>query len=89
MQNTSYSSLLVAIIFSTFFYVFFLQGVIANTMAASNSSSTNEEQEALLQSKWGGQNISNYCKWNGIVCNEAQSVTEISTRKYFNILIFL
>uniref|UniRef100_A0A0R0KE09 non-specific serine/threonine protein kinase n=1 Tax=Glycine max TaxID=3847 RepID=A0A0R0KE09_SOYBN len=61
------------------------QGVIANTMAASNSSSTNEEQEALLQSKWGGQNISNYCKWNGIVCNEAQSVTEISTTKYFYI----
>ncbi|KAG5042094.1 hypothetical protein JHK87_006009 [Glycine soja] len=85
MQNTSYSSLLVAVIFSTFFYVFFLQGVIANTMAASNSSSTNEEQEALLQSKWGGQNISNYCKWNGIVCNEAQSVTEISTTKYFYI----
>ena len=55
-----------------------------------DSLSTNEEQEALLQSKRGvGPTISEYCKWNGIVCNEAQSVTEISTRKYFNILIFL
>ncbi|KAK7390122.1 hypothetical protein VNO78_25421 [Psophocarpus tetragonolobus] len=39
--------------------------------------------EALLQSKWGGQNISEYCNWNGIRCNEGQSVTQISTRKYF------
>ncbi|TKY63726.1 Exocyst complex component SEC6 [Spatholobus suberectus] len=55
-------------------------------MAASNSSSTNEEQEALRQSRWGeGRNISECCKWNGIVCNEAQSVTEISTRQYFYI----
>ncbi|KAL5180909.1 Receptor-like protein 35 [Glycine soja] len=39
-----------------------------------DSSSTNEEQEALLQSRRGvGPTISEYCKWNGIVCNEAQS----------------
>ncbi|XP_061352112.1 probable leucine-rich repeat receptor-like protein kinase At1g35710 [Gastrolobium bilobum] len=52
-------------------------------MAASNSSSINEEQEALPHSRWGGQNISEYCDWNGIVCNEAGSITNISTGHYF------
>ncbi|RDX73704.1 MDIS1-interacting receptor like kinase 2, partial [Mucuna pruriens] len=86
MENSGSSLLLVVIIFSTLFYVLFLQGVIANTMVASNSSSKNEEQEAMLRSRWReGRNISEYCKWSGIVCNEAQSVTEISTRKYFYI----
>ncbi|XP_027905935.1 MDIS1-interacting receptor like kinase 2-like [Vigna unguiculata] len=41
--------------------------------------------KSFFQSGWGGRNISEYCKWNGIVCNEAQSVTEISTKKYFYI----
>ncbi|KAL2337488.1 hypothetical protein Fmac_011934 [Flemingia macrophylla] len=86
MKNSGCSFLLVVIIFSTFSYNFFQGGVIANTTAASYSSSTNEEQKALLLSKWReGRNISEYCKWNGIVCNEAHSVTEISTGKYFYI----
>ncbi|CAJ1949806.1 unnamed protein product [Sphenostylis stenocarpa] len=75
----------VDLVFFTFFYAMFLQGVIANTIAASNCSSINEEQEALRQSGWGSGSISDYCRWNGIVCNEAQSVTEISTKKYFYI----
>ncbi|XP_068476525.1 MDIS1-interacting receptor like kinase 2-like [Phaseolus vulgaris] len=85
MENSYSSSLLVNLVFVTFFYALFLQGVSANIIATSNSSSTNEELEALLQSRWGGRNISEYCNWNGIVCNAAQSVIEISTKQYFYI----
>lgn len=85
MEN-SYSSLpLLDLVSVIFFYALFVQGVIADIIAASNSSSTNEEQKAFYQSGWGAQNISEYCKWNGIVCNEAQSVTEISTKNNFYI----
>ncbi|WVZ16089.1 hypothetical protein V8G54_009071 [Vigna mungo] len=85
MEN-SYSSLpLLDLVSVIFFYALFLQGVIADIIAASNSSSPNEEQKAFYQSGWGAQNISEYCKWNGIVCNEAQSVIEISTKNNFYI----
>ncbi|XP_052724029.1 MDIS1-interacting receptor like kinase 2 [Vigna angularis] len=85
MEN-SYSSLpLLDLVSVIFFYALFLQGVIADIIAASNSSSTNEEQKAFYQSGWGAQNISEYCKWNGIVCNEAQSVIQISTKNNFYI----
>ncbi|KAL4338419.1 hypothetical protein AHAS_Ahas12G0208300 [Arachis hypogaea] len=51
-------------------------------VAASNSS--NEEQKALLHSGWTeGRDISKHCNWTGIVCNDAGSVIEISTRLYF------
>ncbi|KAK7349637.1 hypothetical protein VNO77_07157 [Canavalia gladiata] len=60
--------------------------VSASSMTPSKSLYLNEEQKALYQSHWGGgRNISECCKWNGIVCNEVGSITEISTRQYFYI----
>ncbi|QHO25181.1 uncharacterized protein DS421_12g378810 [Arachis hypogaea] len=70
---------------ATLFLLVLLTVMSANTMvAASNSSSLNAEQKALLHIGWTeGRNISKHCNWTGIVCNEAASVIEISTRRYF------
>ncbi|KAJ1413620.1 Tyrosine-protein kinase, active site [Sesbania bispinosa] len=85
MASSGCNLLVVALIFGTAFYVLFPQAaVVATNIVASNSSSINEEQKALLQSRWGGgKNISKYCKWNGIVCDEVGSIKEISTSNYF------
>ncbi|CAL0324571.1 unnamed protein product [Lupinus luteus] len=63
---------------------FFLTTAIAltTTTAASNllASLLNEEANALLSSRWwSGQDITKHCNWSGIVCNEAGSITAIST----------
>ncbi|KAL4395172.1 hypothetical protein S83_005458 [Arachis hypogaea] len=70
---------------ATLFLLVLLTVMSANTMVAAwNSSSLNEEQKALLHIGWTeGRNISKHCNWTGIVCNEAASVIEISTRRYF------
>ncbi|KAJ1413622.1 Tyrosine-protein kinase, active site [Sesbania bispinosa] len=85
MASSDCNLLVVALIFGTAFYVLFPQAaVVATNIVASNSSSINEEQEALFQSRWvGGRNISEYCKWNGIVCDQVGSIKEISTSNYF------
>ncbi|KAL4395165.1 hypothetical protein AHAS_Ahas02G0224700 [Arachis hypogaea] len=78
-------ALMKLIFVDTLFALVLLTVMSANTMmVASNSSSLNEEQKALLHSGWTeGRDISKHCNWTGIVCNEAASVIEISTRRYF------
>ena len=89
MANLGCSSLLVmGLIFVATLYVIALPAVMGSSsmVAASNSSSLNEEQKALLLSGWAeGHNILTHCNWSGIVCNEAGSITEISTKHYFYI----
>ncbi|XP_027337409.1 probable leucine-rich repeat receptor-like protein kinase At1g35710 [Abrus precatorius] len=77
--NSGCSLLVMALIFGSSSYVLFLQPVIATSMPPSNSSSINQELQALLQSGWCNDhlNISNHCDWNGIICNEDGSVTNI------------
>ena len=49
--------------------------------AASKLSSIDEEAHAVRSSKWWSNqnNISNRCSWPGIECNEAGSITKISS----------
>ncbi|XP_061376421.1 MDIS1-interacting receptor like kinase 2-like [Gastrolobium bilobum] len=64
--------------------------IIGNQLELGASSQLDLEANAILNSGWWElyDNISNRCMWNGIVCNDAGSITKIQSRESKRVVEF-
>ncbi|XP_059642727.1 MDIS1-interacting receptor like kinase 2-like [Cornus florida] len=89
-SSNSYSSLIVVVWYSLLFYYTTIPRFTTLAVTASESSSIKLEAQALGNSgwwEWDGytKNMFDHCKWPGIYCNDAGSVTDISPPSTFNL----